>query len=469
MKQCKQCKIYVKDEVKATITGLDKFDHEFLYKKFGKYVNGYNWMPKYKARIWDGKIHFFDKAGKIYLRLLPDIIPDIERQGYEITLLDTRLPIPEINTRVTADWFKDNHLKVILRPYQVQAVNTCLNIGSGFIVSPTASGKTLILATLADVFAKNNLRSIVIVPSADLVTQTANTFKLVQIDTGIYSGETKDLSHQVIIATWQALQHNPSIVNEFNTVLVDEGDQAAAKILQELIGNYGKNIAFRFGFTGTMPKDETNLYTLRGVIGDVIFTVTASQLINEGYIAQLEIEPFQIQEAVKEEFPDFDSEKAYLSKSGSRLDLISDLIINACIKYGNTLVLVSSIKQGEELQARIKDSVFLYGASDNDVRAEWYSTFENVDDLIVIATFGIASVGISINRIFALVMIDTGKSFRRSIQSIGRSLRIGHDKDKAHVIDVHSNLRWGMKHFRERSKYYKEAQYPTIKVQKCKV
>jgi superfamily II DNA or RNA helicase len=151
------------------------------------------------------------------------------------------------------------------------------------------------------------------------------------------------------------------------------------------------------------------------------------------------------------------------------LDLLADLIIARAETYGNTLVLVNSIKQGQQLQKLIKDSVFLQGATKNEVRAEWYSMFEKRDDLIVIATFGIASTGISIDRIFCEVMVDAGKSFIRAIQSIGRGLRKGHDKDKVHCVDVHSGLKWSMKHFRERKKYYKEAGYTVLKTAKLNV
>jgi len=218
-----------------------------------------------------------------------------------------------------------------------------------------------------------------------------------------------------------------------------------------------------------MPKDKVGLTTLEGSIGGVLYSITAAELIAMGYLSEVEIEPVEVQESVEEEFPDFQSERAYLQRSPERLDLLADLIIDRAQTYGNTLVLVNSIKQGERLQALIKDSVFLRGATAKDVRAEWYSVFAERDDLIVIATFGIASIGISIDRVFNLMMIDAGKSFRRCIQSIGRSLRKGGDKSRAHCVDVHSKLKWSKKHFRERSKFFKEAQYPVLKTVKVHV
>jgi superfamily II DNA or RNA helicase len=200
----------------------------------------------------------------------------------------------------------------------------------------------------------------------------------------------------------------------------------------------------------------------------VLYTITAADLIRMGYLADLEIEPIEIQDNVEDDFPDFAAERAYINRGSDRLDLIADLVVAKAQQHGNTLVLVNSIKQGKALQALISDSVFLHGETENDVRAEWYRVFAERDDLIVIATYGIASTGISIDRIFNLMLIDAGKSFIRAIQSIGRGLRKAEDKSKVHVTDVHSKLKWSRKHFRERKRYYEQAQYPLLKTVKVK-
>lgn len=419
---------------------------------------------------WDGKVHFFEqKTGKIYLRLLPEVLEYLEAWGYEIELNDERKLVPAVTTRVDEDWFLRKpgmQLKVKLRDYQVEAVNKALNEQSGFLVMATGSGKTWMVAALADALTCHELRTIVIVPSEDLVLQTAATFRLGQLDVGIYSGATKDIYHMVVVATWQALQNNPSLVNEFQCLVVDEAHGAKARVVGDLINVAGKHIAYRWGFTGTMPKPAIDQATLRGSIGHTIYEMSAAELMKRGYLAQLEIEPVETTEDVDEEFPDYTSEKTFLSKSAKRLDFLADLIITKAETYGNTLVLVNSIKQGQQLQKLIKNSVFLYGASETEVRAEWYSMFEERDDLIVIATFGIASTGISIDRVFCLFMVDAGKSFIRCIQSLGRGLRKGRDKDRIHAVDAHSKLKWSKKHYRERSRYYKEAQYPTSKLVK---
>ncbi|MBT9138148.1 MAG: hypothetical protein DDT31_00698 [Syntrophomonadaceae bacterium] len=325
---------------------------------------------------------------------------------------------------------------------------------------------TLICAGLADLMTESNNRTLVIVPSADLVDQTVGTFRLCNLDVGIYSGAKKDIAHSIVIATWQALQNNPAVVEDFQCIIVDEAHGASAKVIGELINNHGKNCAFRFGCTGTFPKPKVDQMTLRGAIGEILYEISASQLIEMGYLAQLEIEPVEIQENVTEEFPDYGAERAFIYKNAARLDFIADLVIARAEQYGNTLVLVNSIKQGKALQKLIKNSVFLEGATDNEVRAEWYHMFEKADDLIVIATFGIASTGISIDRVFCEVLVDAGKGFIRAIQSIGRGLRKGRDKDRVHLVDVYSGLKWAKKHARERKKWYTQAQYPILKAVK---
>lgn len=484
----KKCTITVKDEVYCTIGGLDPQDHAYITEKFSYYVEGYRFMPRFTCGSWDGRIAFFSATGKVYFRLLDQIVPYLEGWNYEIDLVDLRAPVNLIEGRVDTDYFKRNpevEVPITLRPYQVEGVNKALDTGSGFILAATSAGKTIMIAALCDILNKEGVRCLIIVPSADLVEQTAITLRLTKLDVGTYSGSTKDFNHATVVATWQSLQNNPGLVEQLATraefdadgkqiksanggaLIIDEAHGLRADSIGKLVNEHGKNCPYRFGFTGTMPKPLIDQATLKGSVGEVIYEISASDLMKMGYVAQLEIQPIQIIDDVAEEFPDYASEKAFISKSPKRIDLLADLIISKAEKHGNTLVLVSNIKQGQQLQKLIKDSVFLYGNSDNDVRAEWYSMFAERDDLIVIATYGIASTGISIDRIFALCMIDAGKSYIRAIQTIGRSLRKAIDKNEVTVYDIHSKLKWSRKHFNERNKYYKDAKYrvlPTVKL-----
>lgn len=243
-----------------------------------------------------------------------------------------------------------------------------------------------------------------------------------------------------------------------------------ASVAQKIINESGKHIAFRFGVTGTFPKPESDKLSLTSSIGPILKEIPASWLIEHGYLAKIQIQPVELNEAyVDEEFPDYAAERAFLSKSTARMEMIANIIISQCATHGNTLVLVNSIPFGEKLASLIKDAVFLYGESPKDLRKEHYEMFENNDDIIVIASSGIASTGISIDRVFCLALVDAGKSFIKAIQSIGRGLRLGHDKDAVHVVDIHSKQKWARKHFKEREKYFKEASYPILKKETIKI
>ena len=469
----KVCHLTIRDEVWCHLTGLQPDEVEFLWKKFGIHVEGYFFMPAYKLGRWDGKVRFFEKTGKTYQRLLDKVLPYVEGWGYDIQLVDHRRAYPNPLESAADTMFLHREVygkKFKLRPYQVECINACLDAGSGFIIAGTGAGKTSITAGIAYIYSRAEYRTITIVPSSDLVDQTAEWYEALGIDTGRYDGGTKDLDHLNVVSTWQALQYNPDILKDFQVVIWDEAHGIKATVAQKLLNEAGKHIPFRFGVTGTFPKPECDRMSLHSAIGPILREVPAKWLIDNGYLARLEIEPIELNETyVEEEFPDYSAERAFVSKSPARMEMIANLIISKCAHHGNTLVLVNSIPFGQKLSALIKDSIFLYGESPKDLRKEHYQLFEERDDLIVIASSGIASTGISIDRVFCLMLVDPGKSFIRAIQSIGRGLRRAEDKEAVHVVDVHSKLKWSKKHWKEREKYYKEAGYPVLKKQILKV
>lgn len=482
-----KCIINVKDEVWCFVTGLKPSETKILSDAFAPHVEGYFFQPKYKLGTWDGRIRFFQATGKTYVRLIDQILPYLENWGYDIELIDNRnvfdqptvagelLSFDEgiATEAIGLDIMGDVELggKVFkLRPYQLQCVQRAVEAGSGFIIAGTGAGKTSITAALSHVYGLMGYKVITIVPSSDLVDQTASWYDLLQMDVGTYSGENKDIDHTHIVATWQALQYNPSILRDFQVLIWDEAHGIKAAVGQKLINEYGHHIPFRFGVTGTFPKPESDQLSLLSSIGNKLIEIPAAWLIKHGYLSKVEIQPVEINEMyIDEDFPDYSSERAFLSKSTHRMEMIANLIISQCAVHGNTLVLVNSIPFGEKLAALIKDAVFLYGESPKDIRKEHYQMFDSRDDLIVIASSGIASTGISIDRVFCLMLIDAGKSFIKAIQSIGRGLRKGHDKDAVHVVDVYSKQKWARKHFNERQKHYKEASYPILKKQTLKV
>src|SRR5271157_3574550 len=469
-----KCHLSVRDEVWCNFTGLTPTHIEVLWKEFGIHVDGYFFMPAYKLGRWDGRIRFFEKTGKTYVRLLDKILPYIEKWGYDIDLTDNRKVLVPPTQRATSDMFGSVEYggkPFSLRPYQVDCVNLALESGSRFIIAGTGAGKTAITASISHIYAQAGYKVITIVPSEDLVQQTVAWYRLLMgEDVGVYSGDDKDINHPHVVATWQALQYNPAVLQDFQVLIWDEAHGIKAAVAQKLVNEKGKHIAYRFGVTGTFPKPESDKMSLYSSIGPILKEISASWHIENGYLARVEIEPVELNEVyVDEEFIDYDAEKSFLGKSTARMEIIADLIISKCATHGNTLVLVNNIPFGKKLASLIRGCEFLYGESPTDIRKEHYDMFENRDDLIVIASSGIASTGISIDRVFCLMLVDAGKSFIKAIQSIGRGLRRGHDKEAVHVVDVHSKLKWAKKHAKDRVKHYSEAGYPILKKQTIKV
>jgi len=465
------CTLHLEDEVHCRFGGLRPEHLELLWEKFGVFVDGYFHMPAYQLRRWDGKIRFFEKTGKTFTKILDEILPYVCSWGYEVDLRDNRQHAPVITDRIDETFF--GHETFQLRPYQVEVVNGLLDEGSGFAICATGSGKTSMCAALSMVLHLNGLQTLIIVPSADLVTQTVDEFrdrlKAYPVSIGEYSGSQKDIDHPIVVATWQSLQNVPHYMSFFQAIIVDEAHGAKANVIKELINEHGKHISHRYGCTGTYPKSPTDGYSLKLSIGRIVREVPASWLIAQGYLSEILIEPVETVD-VDPELPDYASERSYLTKHEERNEALAEMIQGYREKYGNTLVLVNtqSLAQGRAIAELIPDAVYLDGQSGSDLRQEQYEQYAARDDVIVIASAGIASVGLSIDRIFCLVMLDTGKSFVKCIQAVGRGLRKKGDKNKIHVVDAYSKLKYAKKHFKERKKYYDEACYPMTAVRKMK-
>lgn len=352
----------------------------------------------------------------------------------------------------------------------------------------TVTHNTFICAAVAKTYGAAGCRTIVIVPSQDLVSQTREEFIFVGLDCGEYSGDVKDYQTQsCVISTWQALNNNPHVVKDFNVVIVDEAHNIRGKVLTELLNVYGKDISVRYGVTGTMPKGKTDEMAMKIAVGTIQEEVSAKELMDLGILASLHIHIEQLDEnltsAYKEYvaehkalklpdtelltykrfkssyFPDWTSEKQHLQKHKPRIQYLADRL-TTIRKTGNTFVLIDGVAFGKKLAEAVGDGcVFVHGKDKKKARKQIYNMFNTEDNLCVIATVNIASTGLNIKRIYNLPIIDAGKSFTRIIQSIGRGLRVAPDKDHVDVYDISSDLKYGKKHLADRIKYYKEAQY----------
>ena len=475
-----EVKIIIKDEVNVKIEGLEVGDRRALMKMFEFEKPGARYLPAVRLGRWNGKISYFSLAGSTYLNLLDNIIPYIYDKGYDIDLVDQRISHGELKfDRITEDSFSgtlwpDKHpmagQPVMLRDYQVEIVNNFLENPQCLQEVATGAGKTLMTAALSK-SVEHLGRSIVIVPNKSLVVQTEADYINLGLDVGVYFGDRKDYGKTHTICTWQSLNNlfkntaaagEEAIMDEFFfedvvCVIVDEVHMAKADVLKSLLTGVFANVPIRWGLTGTIPKEKMDQVSLLVSLGPVIGKLSASELQDRGVLANCHVNIVQLKDNV--EFTNYQSELKHLLEDDSRLDTIAGLI-QKVNETGNTLVLVDRVNAGKELVSRLSNAVFVNGSTSLTERKEEYDEVATSDDKIIVATYGVAAVGINIPRIFNLVLIEPGKSFVRVIQSIGRGIRKAEDKDFVQIWDITSTCKFAKRHLTQRKAYYKEAQYP---------
>jgi len=255
--------------------------------------------------------------------------------------------------------------------------------------------------------------------------------------------------------------YNLHVENDHNYVVagavVSNCHQAKAEVLTKLLTVNFKNCPIRWGLTGTVPKENWEFQGILASIGPVINQVSAHDLQEKGVLAQLNINVLQTNEV--QVFTSFADEYKFLVTDDSRLTWIANKIQELSLS-GNTLVLINRIDTGNKLIERLPQAVFVSGGMKLDDRKEEYDEIKTSDDKIIVATYGVAAVGINIPRIFNLVLLEPGKSFVRVIQSIGRGIRKAEDKDFVQIWDLTASSKYAKKHLTERKRFYKEAHYP---------
>lgn len=482
----KACTIRILNEVECVVLGLDDGHARELKNRFSPYKDGYFYSKKYQMGHWDGRISFYSAGGRTYVKLLPDIITQVVTWGYKINLVDNRTPVKLTIPPIDKDYFRENNEDIELGDHQVVGVNAILSNQGGIIRAGTGAGKSYMVAAISKAYTEvHKLKVLIIVPNSDLIEQMRLDFiDELQLDVGEYSGDVKDISHPITVSTWQALQNNPQLMSMFQVAIVDECHGAKGDVIKSLLNDHGSHLYIRVGVTGTLPKDEVDSLSVRVTLGDPVFTITSKQLIDAGWLAELDIQLIEMEEDFKAEykkaketfpddmakityakfvegmFPDYDAEKKYLGTNKNRTNYIARLItIKSLEAKGNTLVLVNSVDTGKRYQQLIEGSHFVYGKDKKAARKAVYNLFKDHDNVVVIATSQLASTGLNIPRIFNLFFIDMGKSYIRTIQSVGRGLRKAHDKFKVLVIDIYSNLKYSKTHKNERVSHYKEAEY----------
>ena len=358
---------------------------------------------------------------------------------------------------------------VTFRDYQLTVVNEFLANPQSIQEVATGAGKTLMTAALS-YSIQDYGRSIVIVPNKSLVVQTEADYINLGLDVGVYFGDRKEYGKTHTICTWQSLgnmlKNTKSgeaevSIGEFIEgvvcVMVDEVHMAKADVLKELLTGVMSQIPIRWGLTGTIPKAIYEAQALYISLGNVTNKLSASELQEKGVLAQCHVKILQLKDDV--EFSNYQSELKHLLENKYRLDAIAQRIIDIS-QTGNTLILVDRVNAGKELVSRIPDSVFVSGDTDMMERKEQYDEVATASKKIIVATYGVAAVGINIPRIFNLVLVEPGKSFVRVIQSIGRGIRKAEDKDHVQIWDLTSTCKFSKRHLAKRKAYYREANYP---------
>ena len=475
------CKLIIEDEVNIKLEGLEVDIRRKLANALKFEVPYAKHMPQYKLGRWDGKVAFFGIGGSGYVNHLDVVSQVLAKNNVEIVSIeDKRHPIKLEFKPVTETYWKDQGVvwpeghpaqgeDIILRDYQVEAINNFIANPQSLQQIATGASKTITTATLSHLSEPYG-RSLVIVPNKSLVEQTEEDYINCGLDVGVYFGDRKQLGKTHTICTWQSLnildkKHKDGsavlslaeFLEGVSTVIVDEVHMAKAEVLKNLLTRNLRNAPIRWGLTGTVPKEKFEFESIHASLGPVIGSISAKELQDKGVLSQCHVNVVQLIDTVAHR--DYQSELKYLTTDTARLEYIGKMM-NTVSQTGNTLILVDRISAGETLAELIPGSTFVSGAVKVKDRKETYDTIREGTNQVIIATYGVAAVGLNIPRIFNLVLLEPGKSFVRVIQSIGRGVRKAKDKDFVQIWDLTSTCKFEKRHLTQRKKFYKEAEYP---------
>ncbi len=474
------CKLVIRDEVNVKFENLDLSMRKHLVNKFKYQIPYARYLPAYKLGRWDGTVSFFGLGGTTYVSMLEEVLVELDNKGVYVEVEDlreqTQLKFNKINENYWKDqgtvWPEGHQMAgepIVLRDYQLDVVNNFLANPQALQEVATGAGKTIITATLSHLCEPYG-RSLVIVPNKSLVTQTEEDYRNCDLDVGVYYGDRKELGHTHTICTWQSLNilskktknHEAAItfqeaMEDVKCIIVDEVHQAKADVLKQLLTQNFAHVPIRWGLTGTIPKEQFEFQGIRAGLGEVIGQISAKELQDKGVLANCHVNIVQTDDV--QAFGNYQEELKYLTTNEKRIEWVASLV-EKIAQNGNTLVLVDRISAGNMLQSNIENSTFVSGVTKTDERKEHYDEIKTATNKVIIATYGVAAVGINIPRIFNLVLIEPGKSFVRVIQSIGRGIRKAEDKDHVQIWDITSRCKFAKRHLTQRKKFYKEANYP---------
>jgi len=450
-------------------------------------VPGARFMPAYRNRIWDGKIRLYSpQTGELYLGLLPYLEKWLDEweEPYEIS---EELKDEKQIDRETLDGFirqlklTSRGQSISPRDYQVDAVDFAIRKHRALLLSPTASGKSLIIYILVRYYKlkikeHKNDKILILVPTTSLVEQMYSDF----IDYGwsegnmqkVYSGHDREVTKPVVISTWQSLYKMPkSYFDSFGLVVGDEAHLFKAKSLTSILTKLDQ-CKYRFGLTGTLDGMQTHRLVLEGLFGTLNKVISTKKLIDEKTLSDFKIKSIVLTYSEEEcklvKGMNYQEEMDYIVTHSKRNDFIKDLTLNL---KGNTLILFQFVeKHGDVLHKLISDSTdrkvfYVYGGTDTKTREDIRAITEKEKDAIIIASYGTFSTGINIRNLHNIVFSSPSKSRVRTLQSIGRGLRKSESKDTATLFDIADDFSYKSKrnftinHFQERINIYAEEEF----------
>jgi superfamily II DNA or RNA helicase len=480
--------IIKKDEVYAKVT-CEKHITKELSEYFTFFVPGYQFVPAYRNRIWDGKIRMFNlQTNQIYLGLLPYIESFCNERSYTFDYGDPRPDIEDEYSVYHAKKFIGDlniHARgepIEIREHQLDAYIHAMQKRRALLVSPTASGKSLIIYLIfRQLHQYQNLKGLIIVPTTSLVEQLYSDFgdynngEMTEVHR-IYQGKEKDTDKPLTISTWQSLYKLPKeYFHQFDYIIGDEAHLFKAQSLTTILTSC-VNAKYRIGLTGTLDGTKTHKLVLEGLFGTVKKVISTKELIDKQQLSNFEIKCLVLKhtddECLKAKDKTYQEEIEYLISHESRNKFIKNLAVSL---GKNTLILFQMVdKHGRILYDMIKNTknisnrkvFFIYGGTETTDREEIRKIMEIENDAIIVASFGTFSTGINIRNLHNIIFAMPTKSSIRTLQSIGRGLRQSDGKEIATLYDIADDLRYKkhmnytLKHFLERTKIYNEERFP---------
>jgi len=468
-----------KNEVYLTVDAPPHVQQE-LSDFFTFDVPGAKFMPQYRNRHWDGKVRLFSTAtGEVYVGLLDKIVSWAKKSEYSVKFINNEVygtPF-EQNEEISREGVKDYMTAISShkpREYQIDGVYEALKYNRKLIISPTGSGKSLMIYAVTRYHVGRKRRILLVVPTTSLVEQMYKDFIEYGWDVEkychrVYAGRKRSTPQRVTISTWQSIyKMDKKWFSQFDVIIGDEAHQFKSKSLIGIMSKL-RDTKYRYGFTGTLSGSQTHKWVLEGLFGPSYKVTKTKDLIDKGHLSKLDIRIIVLKHDPIQ-FEDYREEINYIISNEKRNKFIRNLALSL---KGNTLILFSRVEaHGEILYESINSSVdderkvfFVHGGVEAEERESIREITESENNAIIVASYGTFSTGINIKRLHNIIFASPSKSRIRNLQSIGRVLRKGKGKVKSLLYDIADDIKYDsqrnytLNHLIERVKIYNEENF----------